>query len=119
MKIRHDNAESAAEQTADQKHHCRRHACHVTEKQTQRAPIAVQQKTADDQLGTYEDSSNSRLDINTALQALNETERSIVTLYYLQDIPIKKITEITDLPEGTIKSHLSRARTKMAQVLKQ
>ncbi len=74
---------------------------------------------SDDQLGTYEDSSNSRLDINTALQALNETERSIVTLYYLQDIPIKKITEITDLPEGTIKSHLSRARTKMAQVLKQ
>lgn len=74
---------------------------------------------SDDQLGTYEDSSNSRLDINTALQALNETERSIITLYYLQDIPIKKITEITDLPEGTIKSHLSRARTKMAQVLKQ
>lgn len=71
----------------------------------------------DDNLASYEESSNSRLDINTALQSLNETERSVVTLYYLQDIPIKKITEITDLPEGTIKSHLSRARSKMAQVL--
>lgn len=69
-------------------------------------------------LGSYEDSSNSRLDINTALQALSDIERSIVTLYYLQDIPIKKIMEITDLPEGTIKSHLSRARGKMAQILK-
>lgn len=73
----------------------------------------------EEQLGCYEDSSNSRLDINTALQALSDIERSIVTLYYLQDIPIKKITEITDLPEGTIKSHLSRARGKMAQILKQ
>lgn len=70
-------------------------------------------------LGSYEDSSNSRLDINTALMALNATERTVVTLYYIQDVPIKKITEITELPEGTIKSHLSRARTKMAQVLKQ
>ncbi len=73
--------------------------------------------SCDDNLASYEESSNSRLDINTALQSLNETERSVVTLYYLQDIPIKKITEITDLPEGTIKSHLSRARSKMAQVL--
>lgn len=75
--------------------------------------------TTDEPLGSYEESSNSRLDINTALQQLNDTERSVVTLYYLQDIPIKKIIEITGLPEGTIKSHLSRARTKMAQVLKQ
>ena len=72
----------------------------------------------DEPLGSYEESSNSKLDINTALQRLNATERTIVTLYYLQDVPIKKITEITDIPEGTIKSHLSRARTKMAQVLK-
>lgn len=75
-------------------------------------------ESPDEPLGSYEDSSNSRLDINTALQALSDIERSIVTLYYLQDIPIKKIMEITDLPEGTIKSHLSRARGKMAQILK-
>ena len=75
-------------------------------------------ESPDEPLGSYEDSSNSRLDINTALQALSDIERSIVTLYYLQDIPIKKIIEITDLPEGTIKSHLSRARGKMAQILK-
>ena len=70
-------------------------------------------------LGSYEDRSNSRIDINTALKSLNDIERTVVTLFYLQDIPIKKIIEITDLPEGTIKSHLSRARNKMAQVLTQ
>lgn len=77
------------------------------------------ENSSDEPLGSYEESSNSRLDINTALQSLSDIERSIVTLFYIQDIPIKKIKEITDLPEGTIKSHLSRARVKMAQVLKQ
>ena len=77
------------------------------------------QEEPDEPLGSYENNSNSRLDINTALKALNATELTIITLYYLQDVPIKKITEITELPEGTIKSHLSRARAKMAQVLKQ
>lgn len=78
----------------------------------------VNEEAPDEPLDSYEDSSNSRLDINMALRALNEVERSVVTLYYLNDLPVKKITEITGLPEGTIKSHLSRARTKMAQVLK-
>lgn len=72
----------------------------------------------DEPLCSYEENTNKRLDINTALQALGDIERSIVTLYYIQDISIKKIIEITGLPEGTIKSHLSRARKKMAQVLK-
>ncbi len=88
-------------------------------RQEERLDEDTKKESPDEPLGNYEESSNSRLDINTALQQLNETERSVITLYYLQDIPIKKITEITELPEGTIKSHLSRARTKMAQILKQ
>ena len=72
----------------------------------------------DEPITSHEDCSDSRIDINTALQRLNATERTIVTLFYLQDVPIKKIREITDIPEGSIKSHLSRARAKMEQVLK-
>ena len=92
---------------------------YTRKRQEERLETTDKSMTADNQLGSYEDSTNSRLDINTAMKTLNETERTVVTLYYLQDIPVKKITEITGLPEGTIKSHLSRARTKMAQVLKQ
>ena len=66
----------------------------------------------------YEDSDNSRIDINTALMSLNAIERTVVTLFYIQDQPIKKISNITQLPECTIKSHLSRARSKMIKVLK-
>lgn len=60
---------------------------------------------------------DARMDVEICLKALNETERTTVLLFYLEDLPIKKIVEITGMPEGTIKSHLSRAKQKMAQVM--
>lgn len=36
--------------------------------------------------------------------------KTLITLYHLEELPNKEITEITNLPEGTIKSYLSRAR---------
>ncbi len=60
---------------------------------------------------------DARMDVEVCLKALNENERTVVLLFYLEDLPIKKIVEITGMPEGTIKSHLSRAKQKMAQVM--
>lgn len=36
--------------------------------------------------------------------------KTLITLYHLEELPNKEIVEITNLPEGTIKSYLSRAR---------
>lgn len=58
-----------------------------------------------------------RHDIAVALAALNETERTLIVLFYLDDLPIKEICRITALPSGTVKSYLSRAKTKMARSL--
>ena len=71
-----------------------------------------------DALGSYEEGSNAQMDVKMAMKSLSEVERTVVTLYYIEDQPLKKICEITLLPEGTIKSHLSRAREKMSKVLK-
>lgn len=60
---------------------------------------------------------DARMDVEVCLSVLNETERTLVLLFYMEDQPIKKIAEITSLPEGTVKSYLSRARTKMAGVM--
>lgn len=35
---------------------------------------------------------------------------TLITLYHLEELPNKEISEITNLPEGTIKSYLYRAR---------
>lgn len=59
------------------------------------------------------------MDIYRALSTLKEIERTCITLFYMEDQSIDKIAGITGCPAGTIKSHLSRAKEKMAAYLKQ
>lgn len=62
-------------------------------------------------------SSDARMDVNRAMASLSEPERTVVLLFYMEDRPIKEICDITGFQSGTVKSHLSRAKTKMARVL--
>lgn len=62
---------------------------------------------------------NARLDVETYLKYLTDKERSVVLLFYLEDQPIDKISKITGMPTGSIKSYLNRARTKMARLMQQ
>lgn len=50
---------------------------------------------------------------------MKEMERTCITLFYMEDQSIEKIAGITGCPAGTVKSHLSRAKDKMASYLKQ
>ena len=62
--------------------------------------------------------SDTKIDINRALQQLTPTERSAITLYYIDDRKVEDVASILQLPVGTVKSHLSRGRNKLAQFLK-
>lgn len=63
--------------------------------------------------------SDSRHDVEVALQALTERERTVALLFFLEDRPIKEICRITGYPEGSVKSYISRSKTKMAKALKE
>ena len=58
----------------------------------------------------------ARMDVERCLKVLSPAERGAVLLFYLEDRPIKDISRIMEIPEGTVKSHLSRAKAKMAKV---
>ena len=45
-----------------------------------------------------------------AIDGLSEDERICVLLFYMEDRSIVEISNITNMPAGTVKSHLSRAR---------
>lgn len=60
--------------------------------------------------------SDAGMDAQTLLATLKDTERMVTILFYINDMSIKEITKVTGMAEGTIKSHLSRARRKMAAV---
>ena len=59
------------------------------------------------------------MDIYRGLSLLKETERTCITLRYMEDLPVDKIASITGMPSGTVKSHLSRGKEKLANFLKQ
>jgi len=60
-----------------------------------------------------------KMDIYQSLKTLKEVERTCVTLFYMEDVSIDKIAGIIGSPTGTVKSHLSRGKEKLATYLKQ
>ena len=59
------------------------------------------------------------MDIYRGLSLLKGVERTCITLHYMEDLPIAKISAIVGIPSGTVKSHLSRGKEKLANFLKQ
>lgn len=59
-----------------------------------------------------------RRDLAGAITALPERYRAVVTLYYLQDVSYPEIAEILDLPLGTVKTHLHRAKKLLREQLR-
>lgn len=55
--------------------------------------------------------------MQTAMRQLPVLQQTIVSLYHLEELTLSEISEITDLPQGTIKSHLFRARKRLKQLL--
>ena len=60
-----------------------------------------------------------KMDIYRGLSLLKEPERICITMRYMEDLSVDKIATITGMPSGTVKSHLSRGREKLANFLKQ
>lgn len=58
---------------------------------------------------------NDRL--HAAIAELPPLQRTLLTLYHLEETPIGEISRITGLAEGTIKSHLFRTRKQLREVL--
>lgn len=57
-------------------------------------------------------------DMQNAIATLNDNERTCVVLQLMEGQPIDKIALITGLAEGTVKSHLSRGKHKLANFLR-
>ena len=74
--------------------------------------------SADASLTTEQADYGQRADVYQALSHLKEIERTCITLFYMEELSIDKIAGITGCPAGTVKSHLSRGKEKMAQYLK-
>lgn len=57
------------------------------------------------------------IDTQNLIKSLGKDLKDTVTLYYLEDFSVKEISEILEIPEGTVKSRLSRARKELERIL--
>ena len=55
--------------------------------------------------------------LHAAIDRLPPMQRTLLTLYHLEDMPIGEISRVTGLAEGTIKSHLFRSRKLLRDIL--
>ena len=57
--------------------------------------------------------------LEQALGQLDDSQRAILLLRDVEDLPYEEIADILALPKGTVKSRLHRARAELARVLSQ
>jgi RNA polymerase sigma-70 factor (ECF subfamily) len=58
------------------------------------------------------------LDLHAAIRALGHEYQAAVVLHYLADLPVDEVASILEVPAGTVKSRLSRARAALAAQLR-
>lgn len=66
----------------------------------------------------YREGPGVGLDLYSALALLKPDERTCITLQLIDGYDIRKVAEITGMKEGTVKSHLSRGKEKLANYLR-
>ena len=62
--------------------------------------------------------SSLKTDLHNALATLREDERTCITLQLIEGYAINEISDITGMPQNTVKSHLKRGKEKLATYLR-
>lgn len=65
----------------------------------------------------YISDSIHNIDFFELVKNLSYEERMLITLFYSEDLSIKEISNIMDIPQSTVTTKLSRARNKLKKIL--
>lgn len=83
----------------------------------QKKKIIYMESYIENQKNTYIKDNEISIDVQEAIKKLNEDLNQIVVLYYFNDLGVEEIANILEIPKGTVKSRLSRARQILAKEL--
>lgn len=59
------------------------------------------------------------LDLYQAINSLKEQDKLCVLLFYMEDYSIREVSQILQIPEGTVKSRLRKARMQLKDMLEE
>ena len=66
-----------------------------------------------------EAAAGGNVELARCVERLSDVQRDAITLFYLQEKSVKEVARMLDVPEGTLKSHLYRARLALAVMMKE
>jgi RNA polymerase sigma factor (sigma-70 family) len=105
-------------------------AYHIALRHLERKRIPLVEPSDDDETGAMIENVGDGVDLeaeftkgetaqllHTAIESLPPLQRTVLTLYHLDEISIPEIARITGLAAGTIKSHLFRSRLRLRDIL--
>jgi len=58
------------------------------------------------------------LELAQCIDRLPEVQRMVITLFYLQEKCVDEVARMLGIPEGTVKSHLHRARFALGEMMR-
>lgn len=67
----------------------------------------------------YEISTEEKLDLYNAIDLLNDNYKTVIIMMYFNDMKIKDISKVMEIPENTVKTYLRRAKQALGEVLKE
>ena len=63
-------------------------------------------------------SAETTVDVHRALAGLSPQQRAVVHLHYWEDLTIARTAQVLEVSEGTVRSQLARAKTKLQEALR-
>lgn len=60
-----------------------------------------------------------RLDLYSAIDLLKENYKTVIIMMYFNDMKIKEISKVMEIPENTVKTYLNRAKKALGELLKE
>lgn len=60
-----------------------------------------------------------RLDLYNAVDLLKDNYKTVIIMKYFNDMKIKEIAEIMSIPESTVKTYITRAKSTLKKILKE
>lgn len=98
--------------------HLERKRIPIVEEDGDKGGPSLAERISDDfdlEAATADEEINAHL--HAAIEDLPPLQRTLLTLYHLEEMPIGEIAQLTGLAEGSIKSHLFRSRKRLRGVL--
>jgi RNA polymerase sigma-70 factor (ECF subfamily) len=83
--------------------------------QNQEIDEVIEFETTDANLAYYNMEQANNLDLTAALQSLKSSSENILRLYYQQGFTYLEISEILQMPIGTVKTNIARAKIELAK----